>query len=96
MKPSSLPDKLNDTPVGFMSATMEFTCPTSLHPQYMKEFKLTDEYIQLNDLLKVMRLVGTGGEANFRITEGEVRLNGAVELQKRKTRLCEAPAGFGF
>ena len=63
---------------------MEFTSPPSLLQQYMKEFKLTDEYIQLNDLLKVMRLVGTGGEANFRITGGEVRVNGAVELQKRK------------
>ncbi len=42
------------------------------------------EHIQLNNLLKVMRLVGTGGEANIRIDNGEVRVNGAVETQKRK------------
>jgi ribosome-associated protein len=29
-------------------------------------------------------LVGTGGEANVRITQGEVLLNGATEWQKRK------------
>jgi len=41
-------------------------------------------YIMLNNLLKVLHLVGTGGEANIRITEGEVTVNGLVELQKRK------------
>jgi ribosome-associated protein len=42
------------------------------------------EYIQLNQLLKVLGLAQTGGEANQRIVDGELRLNGAVELQKRK------------
>jgi len=41
-------------------------------------------YIMLNNLLKVLHLVGTGGEANIRITEGEVTVNGLVEMQKRK------------
>lgn len=41
-------------------------------------------FIPLNNLLKVMQLVETGGEANICITEGEVTVNGAVELQKRK------------
>ncbi|MCW5922108.1 MAG: RNA-binding S4 domain-containing protein [Saprospiraceae bacterium] len=49
------------------------------------EFNLSDQdHITLNNLLKVLRLVGTGGEANIRITNGEVRVNGAVETQKRK------------
>lgn len=49
------------------------------------EFNLQNhEHITLNNLLKVMHLVGTGGEANIRISNGEVRVNGAVETQKRK------------
>ena len=51
----------------------------------MEEFKLENqEYIQLNQLLKVTGLVGTGGEAMIRISEGEVFLNGTIETQKRK------------
>lgn len=41
-------------------------------------------YIELNKLLKIMRLVGTGGEANIRIEDGEVRVNGERETRKRK------------
>ena len=51
----------------------------------MENFKLENqEYIQLNQLLKVTGLVGTGGEAMIRISEGEVFLNGTIETQKRK------------
>jgi ribosome-associated protein len=38
----------------------------------------------LNKLLKITGLVGTGGEANTFIVDGEVLVNGAVETQKRK------------
>jgi ribosome-associated protein len=49
------------------------------------EFELQgQDHITLNNLLKVLHLVGTGGEANIRISNGEVRVNGAVEMQKRK------------
>ena len=49
------------------------------------QFELSGhEYITLNNLLKAIGLVGTGGEANIRITNGEVRVNGIVETQKRK------------
>lgn len=51
----------------------------------MIEFELKGhDFIALNDLLKVLHLVGTGGEANIRITSGEVRVNEIVEMQKRK------------
>lgn len=41
------------------------------------EFQLVDqEHIQLNNLLKTLSLVGTGGEAKIRILEGEVFVNG--------------------
>ena len=49
------------------------------------EFELIDhEYIQLNQLLKLLGLVESGGEANQRIVDGEVKVNNAVEYQKRK------------
>lgn len=49
------------------------------------EFEIKgNAFIPLNDLLKVMHLVGSGGEANARITAGEVRVNGLPETQKRK------------
>ena len=49
------------------------------------DFQLIDhEYIQLNQLLKLLGLVETGGEANQRIVDGEVKVNDATEYQKRK------------
>jgi ribosome-associated protein len=49
------------------------------------EFELIGhEYIQLNQLLKLLGLVDTGGEANQRIVDGEVVVNNQVEYQKRK------------
>lgn len=49
------------------------------------DFQLIDhEYIQLNQLLKLLGLVETGGEANQRILDGQVKVNQVVEYQKRK------------
>jgi ribosome-associated protein len=42
------------------------------------------EYIQLNQLLKLLNLVESGGEANQVITAGEVMVNNQTETQKRK------------
>jgi len=51
----------------------------------MIEFELRGhEFILLNKLLKLLNLVQSGGEANQRIEEGEVKVNAAVEKQKRK------------
>ncbi|MDZ4681465.1 MAG: RNA-binding S4 domain-containing protein [Saprospiraceae bacterium] len=48
-------------------------------------FQLTGhDHIPLNNLLKVLNLVETGGEANMRITSGELKVNGQIETQKRK------------
>lgn len=50
----------------------------------MEEFILNNhEYIELNNLLKVMGLCETGGMAKAAIAEGLVRVNGIVELRKR-------------
>jgi ribosome-associated protein len=49
------------------------------------DFELIDhEYIQLNQLLKLLGMVETGGEANQRIVDGDVKVNKVVEYQKRK------------
>ncbi|MDB5272384.1 MAG: hypothetical protein JWO58_751 [Chitinophagaceae bacterium] len=51
----------------------------------MTEFELTDyDFIELNKLMKLLGLVGTGGEANQRIINEEVKVNDAIEIQKRK------------
>jgi ribosome-associated protein len=51
----------------------------------MIEFELQGhEFIPLNNLLKLLSLVETGGEANLCIEDGRVMVNGAVEKQKRK------------
>ena len=42
------------------------------------------EFITLDKLLKLMRLVNSGGEAHALIQEGMVSINGKTELQKRK------------
>lgn len=43
-----------------------------------------NEFITLDNLLKLLRLVGSGGEAHVVITEGLVKFNGEIEFQKRK------------
>jgi len=42
------------------------------------------DHIQLNQLLKLLGLVETGGEANQCIIDGEVTVNNITEFQKRK------------
>jgi len=50
----------------------------------MEEFALKNtEFIELNNLLKVLGLCDTGGMAKAAIAEGRVKVNGEVELRKR-------------
>ena len=51
----------------------------------IKEFDLNGhEYIELNKLLKLLRIVNSGGEANIIIENKEVIVNQSIETQKRK------------
>jgi ribosome-associated protein len=51
----------------------------------MIQFSLQNAaYIELDKLLKHLQLVNTGGEAHQLITDGKVRVNNAIETQKRK------------
>jgi len=50
----------------------------------MEEFKLEGhKFIELNNLLKIMGLCASGGEAKAVIAEGRVKVDGNVELRKR-------------
>ncbi len=52
----------------------------------MEIFKLneTEEYIELKNLIKLLGWVVTGGEAKIRIDNQEIKVNGAIETQRRK------------
>lgn len=47
------------------------------------KFELTDDYIELFKLIKVMGLADSGGQAKMFIEEGLVKRNNKVELRKR-------------
>lgn len=49
----------------------------------MREFNLTDDYIELVKLLKLLRIAQTGGHAKIIVEDGEVIRNGEPEYRKR-------------
>jgi ribosome-associated protein len=50
----------------------------------MQPFHISDEFIELNRLLKVLNLAESGGQANQIIADGLIQVNGVLELRKRK------------
>ncbi len=53
----------------------------------MKEITIKDEYIKLQQAMKLAKLVGSGSEAKIYITEGLVLVNGEVCTERgRKLR----------
>jgi len=46
------------------------------------EFELTAEYIELNQLLKVVGLCDSGGAGKQIVASGQVRVDGKQELRK--------------
>ena len=50
----------------------------------MQEFELEDhDYIELCNLLKLQGITGSGGMAKMLIADGQVLVDGEVELRKR-------------
>lgn len=49
-------------------------------------FKIKEgaEYVELKNLLKILNLVNSGGEAKMIIQNGQVTLNGEVETRRGK------------
>ncbi|MDF1819048.1 MAG: RNA-binding S4 domain-containing protein [Immundisolibacteraceae bacterium] len=60
-----------------------------------KEVEIRSEPVELYKLLKFEGLVGSGGEAKLVISDGLVRLNGAVETRKRKKLIAGDTVEFG-
>ena len=50
----------------------------------MEEIKLREDFIKLGQALKAAGLVGSGVDAKFVITDGQVKVNGQVEIQRGK------------
>ena len=53
------------------------------------EFRLTGEFIELNNLLKVTGVCASGGSGKAMVAAGSVSVDGAVELRKT----CKIRAG---
>ncbi|MBP6334633.1 MAG: RNA-binding S4 domain-containing protein [Bacteroidia bacterium] len=49
----------------------------------MESYKLKEDYIPLNQLLKILGWCGSAPEANLAIDEGSVKVNGTIEYRKR-------------
>lgn len=52
-------------------------------------FYLTGEFIELNNLLKILAIAPSGGAAKLMVAEGLVKVNGQTELRKT----CKIRAG---
>ena len=61
----------------------------------MHEIKLREEYIKLGQALKAIGLVESGVEAKDVIVNGEVKVNGAVEVQRGKKLYDGDVVNFG-
>ncbi len=53
------------------------------------DFELDGEYVELNQLLKLVGLVDSGGAGKMLVASGEVSVDGEVELRKT----CKIRAG---
>jgi len=67
-------------------------------PETMTEtFQLSGEYITLCNLLKVCGVADTGGAAKLMIVDGDVKVDGQMELRKGcKIRAGQSVSGYGF
>ena len=61
----------------------------------MQKVDIDKEPIELYKILKFEGLVASGGEAKAAVAQGLVKLNGKVELQKRKKVMSGDVVEFG-
>ena len=59
------------------------------------EFKLNTEFIELDNMLKALKLVVSGAEAKQQIQEGAVKVNGVVESRIRRKLRSGDSVEFG-
>ncbi|MFJ7565333.1 RNA-binding S4 domain-containing protein [Herminiimonas sp. NPDC097707] len=53
------------------------------------EFELNDEYVELNQLLKLVGVCDSGGAGKMLVASGQVKVDGQTELRKT----CKIRAG---
>ena len=53
------------------------------------EFELNDEYVELNQLLKLVGVCDSGGAGKMLVARGQVKVDGQTELRKT----CKIRAG---
>jgi ribosome-associated protein len=61
----------------------------------MREIEISEEPIELYKILKFKNMVASGGEAKYVISEGQVLVNGKVEIRKRKKIFSGDVVEFG-
>ena len=49
-----------------------------------QEFEINGEYIELIKLLKAAGICQTGGHAKLVVSDGDVKLNGEMEIRKKR------------
>jgi ribosome-associated protein len=61
----------------------------------MREIEISEEPIELYKILKFENMVASGGEAKYVISEGQVLVNGKIEIRKRKKIFSGDVVEFG-
>ena len=61
----------------------------------MKEIFLSKQPVELFKILKFEGMASTGGEAKMLVADGQVKVNGAKEIRKRKQIVAEDVIEFG-
>jgi ribosome-associated protein len=61
----------------------------------VKEIILSKQPVELFKILKFEGMAGSGGEAKMLIADGQVEVNGAMELRKRKQIVADDVIEFG-
>mgnify|MGYP001954881984 FL=1 len=61
----------------------------------MKDIILTKTPVELFKILKFEGMASTGGEAKMLIGNGQVKVNGAIEIRKRKKIVADDVIEFG-
>ena len=55
--------------------------PAERNP-YMQQFSIETDHIKLDSFLKLVNIVGSGGEAKMIIADGQVAVNGETETRR--------------
>ena len=75
--------------LGLGNVVMSGNAFIGMAPMQQLEFKIIGEYIELNQLLKLVGVCDSGGAGKSLVAEGVVSVDGHVELRKT----CKIRAG---